>query len=347
MLAGWLNSARFISNHNVGNNVYSRIFIQTRDYAARKGTREKARQKKIKMNLEKIGHEARKKSMLQKKKATQSPLLLIDDSSLKPIMDDVWIIKNHPQPVYSLQEAIEYHRETHHPTMFNVPNALVNAFIECNMKHQNKNKYVDKFSKNIDMPHVFDTGKKKLTVLALAKNSKQQDNAVKAGAEYVGGTEVIKQIQGGKFDIKEYDTVIAHIDILTELLLIRGLLKRKFPSVKAGTLSNDIGSLITKMKNSIRYYTEVNEEHKDYAKINLPFGKLDMDIAHLEENFATVVKDIESVGASRTGSFIKRIQISSEPSEELFKVDYSKFLPKKAGEDTEQEPDDSAVIESV
>lgn len=46
----------------------------------------------------------------------------------------MYVIKLHPQPVYSLKEAIEFHRETHHPTMFNEPDAHVNAFIELNMK---------------------------------------------------------------------------------------------------------------------------------------------------------------------------------------------------------------------
>lgn len=347
MIAGWLNSARLISNHNIGNNVYSRIFIQTRDYAARKGTREKARLKKIKMNLEKIGHEARKRKM-PKVKATRSPLLSINDSSLKATTDDVWIIKNHPVPVFSIQEAIECHRQTHHPTMFNMPNALVNAFIELNMKVENRNKYLDKFSNTIDMPHVFDTGKEQLSILALAKNSQQRMNATEAGATAVGSVEIIKQIQAGKLDVRDYDNVVAHIDILTELLLVRGLLKRKFPNAKTGTLGNDVGALITRLKNAIRYSAVVHENHKDYATIELPIGKLDMHTTQLEENFATVVQSIESYGAARTGSFIKRIQIRSAPSNESLKVDYSKFLPvKKVGEDTEEEPDESAVIESV
>ena len=41
--------------------------------------------------------------------------------------------------MYSLKEAIENHRETHHPTMLNKPNAIVNAFIELNMRVKNFN----------------------------------------------------------------------------------------------------------------------------------------------------------------------------------------------------------------
>lgn len=347
MLAGWLNSFRPVSNHNIRNNIYSRIFIQTRDYAARKGTREKAKKKKIQINLEKARREAQKITKKEKVKATTSPLLAIDDRSLKTTTDDVWVMKLHPQPVYSIQQAIECHRETHHPTMLNKPNAFVNAFIELNMKYKNRNKYIDKFSNTINLPYPFDSGTQVNTLLALSKDIQQQDNALKAGANYAGGVQIIKEIQAGKFDYKQYDYIIAHIDILTELLLIRGLLKRKFPNVKTGNLGNDLGTLVTKFRTAIKYLAIPDGNHKEYAQINVSFGKLDMDVTHLEENFASIVKNVEAVGVEQTGSFIKRVRIKSEMTEELLKVDFNNYLKKKVEAEPEEEPDGSAVIETL
>ena len=138
-------------------------------------------------------------------------------------------VKQHQQPVYSLKEAIENHRETHHPTILNKPNAVVNAFIELNMRREKKNKYLDRFTRIINTPHIFTYGENQRTVLAFSKNLQEQENAKNAGADLVGGVELIRKIQNGTLAFKEYDCVVAHADILTDLLLVRGLLKRRFP----------------------------------------------------------------------------------------------------------------------
>ncbi|XP_029056397.1 50S ribosomal protein L1 isoform X2 [Osmia bicornis bicornis] len=349
MLARWLNSLRVANNHNIGNNVYSRIFVQTRDYAARKGTREKAKQKKIKRAIEKIGFVPPEQFKKQKVKAKVSPLSLIDDSQKKPTTDDVYVMKFHPQPIYSLKEAIEFHRETHHPTMFNEPNADVNAFIELNMKFAKRNKYIDQFSNVVETPHPFKSGDSGFNILALSKDVKQQELAEKAGAKIVGGAEIIKQIQAGRFEFQEYDYIVAHVDILTELLLVRGLLKRKFPNTKVGNLGNDMHKLVMKFKNATRYSAIQDADHKDYGQINVPFGKLNMDTTHLDENLAAIITNVYSVGSKYQESFIARVQVSSLPSTEYFKIDISGYLPKKIEEPVEEpveEPDDNIILDS-
>lgn len=62
------------------------------------------------------------------------PLTTINEIWKWKAVDDVYLAKYHQQPVYSLIEAIENHREMHHPTMLNKPDAVVNAFIELNMR---------------------------------------------------------------------------------------------------------------------------------------------------------------------------------------------------------------------
>lgn len=37
-------------------------------------------------------------------------------------------------PVYTAEEAVKAHQETHHPTMYNLPDALVYAKVEMNME---------------------------------------------------------------------------------------------------------------------------------------------------------------------------------------------------------------------
>ncbi|CAK9808656.1 50S ribosomal protein L1, partial [Anthophora quadrimaculata] len=326
MLRSWLtNNFRFVYNSNAVYNVYSPIFMQAREYAARKGTREKAKKKKTKKVIEKVGASSVKKSTEGVKNAV-SPLATIDDSWKVVPVDNVWVVKYHRKPIYSFKEAIEYHRETHHPTMLNKPNAPVNAFIELDMKREKKNKFLDKFTRVIDTPHMFKYGKP-TKILAFCKSLKEQEKAKTAGVDYVGGNELIKQIQQGKFVFKDFDYIIAHADILTDLLLIRGLLKKKFPNLKTGTLGNDMSKLTVKFRNGIRYTMIPHEVFKEYGTIDTTFGLLGMDFKQLEENFLTLIQSIESTKPRPTESFIQRVHITTIHSAERFKINFEEYLP--------------------
>ena len=349
MLASWLiNSFRSTYNCNAGYNIGSYMFMQSRDYAARKGTRErwrlKLKKKKVKAVVEQVGfvpHKQRKKET----KVEVCPLTTMNESWKWKAVDDVYIVKYHQRPVYSLKEAIENHRETHHPTMFNKPNAVVNAFIELNMRREKKNRYLDKFTRIIDTPHIFTYGQPQRTVLAFCKNPQEQENAKNAGADLVGGIELIKKIQNGTFAFKEYDCIVAHADILTDLLLVRGLLKKRFPNLRAGTLGNNMSQLVRKYKDGIGYTAEPHKSFKEYGQINVTFGLLNMDTQELEENFSSLINDVESMRPKRDGLFIERVQISSELSKESFKINHQDYLATSNEEETkEQEQDETAII---
>ncbi|XP_017882817.1 uncharacterized protein LOC108626589 [Ceratina calcarata] len=309
MLTGWLTSTlRSTYNYSAGYNACCNIFMQTRNYAARRGTREKRdklKKKKAKAVVEKVGfipHNMRNKVV----KKTISPLSVIDDSWKREAIDDVWVVKYHQYPVYSLEEAIKCHRELHHPTMMNKPNVPLTAIIDLDLKREKKNRFVEKFARVVDTPHTFKQVGELRTVLAFCKSPTEQENARNAGADFVGGAELIKQIQTGAFTFREYQHIIAHADILTDLLLIRGLLKRKFPNIKAGTLGNDMSKLITRFKDGIHYTAVPDAVHKEYGRIDAVFGLLDMDTKQLEENFDSLLKDIEVMKPKPDESYIKR-----------------------------------------
>ncbi|XP_076678660.1 mitochondrial ribosomal protein L1 [Andrena cerasifolii] len=347
MSAGWLlNGFRSTYNHITGYNAHSCLFIQARDYAARRGTREKAKKKKVKVVVEKVGFiphniRAAKKAKAQVK---VSPLRRIVDDWKIPATDNVWIVKYHQQPIYGLKEALECHRETHHPTMYNKPDAHVKAFIELDMQREKKTKVLDKFTRLVDTPYAFQTFEDR-SILAFCKTSDGVQAAKDAGASFVGGTELIKQIQAGDFPYKEYNYVVAHTDILPDLLLIRGLLKRKFPNVKTGNLGNHMDRLVTKFKEGIQYSAIPMEDHKQYGQIDVVFGTLNMDIKQLEENFSALIKDILVMKPKREEPFILRAQIGSEPSPEMLKIDLEEYLPKKPETKAPEEDNTSAVIE--
>ena len=59
-------------------------------------------------------------------------ILYTDDS--KPIAtDDVFYGKYFKWKIYPFAEAVECHRENFHPTMYDLPNALLKIFVELNM----------------------------------------------------------------------------------------------------------------------------------------------------------------------------------------------------------------------
>lgn len=59
--------------------------------------------------------------------------IILDDSARKEAVDNVWIGRHHKWKIYSFEEAVQNHRETHHPTMYNLPNAPIKALIELDM----------------------------------------------------------------------------------------------------------------------------------------------------------------------------------------------------------------------
>lgn len=62
----------------------------------------------------------------------------IDDSNLEVCPDNVWLANMFKLRMFSFDEAVEAHRETHHPTMYNNPNGPLHAFIELDMSTDKK-----------------------------------------------------------------------------------------------------------------------------------------------------------------------------------------------------------------
>nr|CAD7404450.1 unnamed protein product [Timema cristinae] len=166
---------------------------QVRHFAARKGTREKIRKKKVKVEVKKvefIPHNLRDKNKLK------APTMMkrVVDFWKKECNDDVWIAKFHRWRVYSFQEAVSCHRETHHPTVYNIPDAPLNIVIELDMKAEKKNKFLDNLNRIVAVPYAFDQGEER-TVLALCKTPELQKIALEAGANLAGDLALIKDIQ--------------------------------------------------------------------------------------------------------------------------------------------------------
>lgn len=154
----------------------------------------------------------------------------------------------------------------------------------------------------IVLPH--GTGKK-TTVCVLALGEKQNE-AKEAGADIVGGEELIAEIAGGRMD---FDTVVATPDImrfagrLGKILGPRGLM----PSAKAGTVTFDVADTVKEVKAG-RVEFRVDKS----ALIHNGVGKMSFTTEQLQDNVKALVKAVLKERPSAVkGKYVKSISIAS------------------------------------
>ena len=153
------------------------------------------------------------------------------------------------------------------------------------------------------LPH--GTGKK-VRVLVFAKGDKVAE-AEAAGADYVGGEELIPKIQNeGWFD---FDVVVATPDMMGVVGRLGRVLGPKglMPNPKAGTVTMDV----TKAVNDIK--AGKIEYRLDKANIiHCPVGKASFTAEQLNDNFNTLMDAIvKAKPASAKGQYMKSVTITS------------------------------------
>lgn len=195
----------------------------------------------------------------------------IDDSWKAVSKDNAYVGKYYRWRTYSVQEAIECHRETHHPTMYNVPNAPLTVQIELNMQGEKATRFVDNFQRMALIKNKFDHGEDR-SILALAKGQENLKAASDAGATLVGGPELVKDIQNGDLVLTDYQYIVAHPNVLPDLVPVRGLMRKKFPNPKNGTLGVDLSELVQKFMNGIQYSVTKDENQQDFGIITTTIG---------------------------------------------------------------------------
>lgn len=133
-----------------------------------------------------------------------------------------------------------------------------------------------------NLPH--GTGKM-VRVLAFAKGESLIE-AEEAEADYVGGEDLAKKIQGGWL---EFDKVVATPDMMSvvgklgKILGPRGLM----PSPKTGTVTKDVGRVIGEVKKGM-----VEFRSDRYGVIHSVFGKVSFDAEALKENLVALIHSI-------------------------------------------------------
>ena len=151
------------------------------------------------------------------------------------------------------------------------------------------------------LPH--GTGKQ-VRVLVFAKNAKA-DEALAAGAEFVGAEELVPKIQGGWFD---FDVVVATPDMMGVVGRLGRVLGPKglMPNPKAGTVTMDVTKAVNDIKaGKIEYRLDKTNI------IHVPIGKASFTEEQLADNFQTLMDAINKVKpAAVKGQYLKSVTIA-------------------------------------
>lgn len=155
--------------------------------------------------------------------------------------------------------------------MYNLPNAPIFAHIELNMQGEKTTRFVENFQRMAMIQHKFDHGEER-KIIAFAKGQELLQAASQAGATLVGGPELVKDLQSGDIVASEYQYMVAHPNILPDLVPVRGLLKRKFPNPKNGSLGVDLAAMVQKFMNGIQYTATKDENQQNFGLVHTIIG---------------------------------------------------------------------------
>ena len=146
---------------------------------------------------------------------------------------------------------------------------------------------------------------KQVRVLVFAKGAKA-DEAVAAGAEFVGAEELIPRIQNdGWFD---YDVVVATPDMMGVVGRLGRVLGPKglMPNPKAGTVTMDVTKAVKEIKaGKIEYRLDKTNI------IHVPIGKASFTEEQLSDNFQTLIGAINKAKpATLKGQYLKSVTLA-------------------------------------
>ena len=146
---------------------------------------------------------------------------------------------------------------------------------------------------------------KTVRVVVITSGTKVNESEA-AGADFVGGEDIINKIAGGWLD---FDRVIASPDMMSKLGKIARLLGPRglMPNPKLGTVTTDVAAAVKEQKSGkVEYRTEKN------GIIHVPIGKSSFTAEQLKQNYMTVLTAIvKAKPTSAKGTYIKSLTLST------------------------------------
>src|SRR5213078_3941078 len=200
---------------------------------------------------------------------------------------------------YPLEEAI--------PLLQKIKFAKFDETVEVHMRLGVDPKHADQMVRGtVVMPNGLGKSKKVLVIAG----AERQKEAEEAGADIVGGEEIVARIQSEGWT--DFDAVIATPDMmrgvgrLGKVLGPRGLM----PNPKIGTVTTDVAKAIKEVKAG-----KVEFRVDKTGIIHAPVGKIEFTKDQLSENAQTLIDSVlKARPAALKGKYVKRITLASTMS---------------------------------
>ncbi|MBA2570521.1 MAG: 50S ribosomal protein L1 [Chloroflexi bacterium] len=146
---------------------------------------------------------------------------------------------------------------------------------------------------------------KAVRVVVFAQGDKAQE-ALRAGADEVGGEDIVKRIEAGWL---EFDIALATPDMMGMVGKLGRILGRRglMPNPKSGTITFDLERAVKEVKAG-RVEFKVDKT----GIIHVPFGKASFEPDQLADNLAALVDAVNRARPSATkGQFFKSLTVAS------------------------------------
>ena len=211
--------------------------------------------------------------------------------------------KKYLEAAKAVDRSIQYDPADAISTVKKLATAKFDETIEVHIKTGCDGRHADQQIRGaVVLPH--GTGKQ-VRVLVFAKGAKA-DEAVAAGAEFVGAEELIPRIQNdGWFD---YDVVVATPDMMGVVGRLGRVLGPKglMPNPKAGTVTMDVTKAVKEIKaGKIEYRLDKTNI------IHVPIGKASFTEEQLADNFQTLIGAINKAKpATLKGQYLKSVTLA-------------------------------------
>ena len=211
--------------------------------------------------------------------------------------------KKYLEAAKAVDRSIQYDPADAISTVKKLATAKFDETIEVHIKTGCDGRHADQQIRGaVVLPH--GTGKQ-VRVLVFAKGAKA-DEAVAAGAEFVGAEELIPRIQNdGWFD---YDVVVATPDMMGVFGRLGRVLGPKglMPNPKAGTVTMDVTKAVKEIKaGKIEYRLDKTNI------IHVPIGKASFTEEQLSDNFQTLIGAINKAKpATLKGQYLKSVTLA-------------------------------------
>ncbi len=197
--------------------------------------------------------------------------------------------------LYTPKAAMETVKDIHFANFDETVEASVRLGVDTRKADQN-------VRGSISLPH--GTGKS-VRVAVFAEGEKARE-AEEAGADVVGGDELVAAIQAGNID---FDAAIAPPPMMAKVGRIGKILGPRglMPNPKLGTVTMDVAKMVQELKAG-----RVEYRADRYGIVHVPMGRVSFSVEDLVENYSALINELLRVKpSSAKGKYVKSVAFSS------------------------------------